>query len=37
MHHIPVMLKESLEMFEGKKLFEFFDGTVGAGGFAKQN
>ena len=35
MKHIPVMLKESLDIFEGKKLFNFFEGTVGAGGFAK--
>ena len=35
MQHIPVMLNESLKIFEGKKLFRFFEGTVGAGGFAK--
>ncbi len=28
------MLKESLDIFEGKKLTRFFEGTVGAGGFA---
>lgn len=36
MAHIPVMLKESLEIFEEKKLTLFFDGTLGAGGFAKE-
>lgn len=35
MAHIPVMLKESLEIFEGQKLSFFFDGTLGAGGFAQ--
>lgn len=35
MAHIPVMLKESLAIFEGKNLSLFFDGTLGAGGFAK--
>ena len=35
MAHIPVMLKESLEVFKGKKISLFFDGTLGAGGFAK--
>ena len=35
MKHIPVMLKESLEIFQGQKLSSFFDGTLGAGGFAK--
>ena len=35
MKHIPVLLKESLEIFEGKKLSSFFDGTLGFGGFAK--
>lgn len=35
MQHIPVMLKESLEIFEGKMISRFFEGTVGAGGFAK--
>lgn len=35
MKHIPVMLKESLEIFQGLKLSSFFDGTLGAGGFAK--
>lgn len=35
MKHIPVMLKESLEIFEGKDLRIFFDGTLGAGGFAR--
>lgn len=35
MKHIPVMLSESLEIFQGMKLSTFFDGTLGAGGFAK--
>jgi len=35
MRHIPVMLNESLEIFQGMKLSSFFDGTLGAGGFAK--
>lgn len=35
MPHVPVMLKESLEIFEGRNLSLFFDGTLGAGGFAK--
>ncbi|MCB1116571.1 MAG: 16S rRNA (cytosine(1402)-N(4))-methyltransferase [Chlamydiia bacterium] len=35
MKHIPVMLEESLEIFRGMKLSSFFDGTLGAGGFAK--
>ena len=35
MQHIPVMLKESLQVFEGKRLSSFFDATVGAGGFGK--
>ena len=35
MKHIPVMLQESLEIFSGQKLSSFFDGTLGAGGFAK--
>jgi len=35
MKHIPVMLKESLEIFQGQKLSSFFDGTLGAGGFAR--
>lgn len=34
MKHIPVMLKESLEIFQGVHLSSFFDGTLGAGGFA---
>lgn len=29
------MLNESLEIFQGMKLSSFFDGTLGAGGFAK--
>ena len=36
MAHIPVMLQESLELFEEKNLSIFFDGTLGAGGFAKE-
>lgn len=35
MGHIPVMLSESLEIFKDQKLSLFFDGTLGAGGFAK--
>lgn len=35
MKHIPVMLQESLDIFKDKKLKVFFDGTLGAGGFAK--
>ena len=33
--HVPVMLEESLNFFKSKKLRIFFDGTLGAGGFAK--
>jgi 16S rRNA (cytosine1402-N4)-methyltransferase len=29
------MLNESLEIFQGMKLSSFFDGTLGAGGFAR--
>lgn len=32
--HLPVLLKEVLEIFEGKELRVFFEGTVGAGGHA---
>lgn len=32
--HTPVMLEESLAIFRGRELRSFFDGTVGAGGFA---
>lgn len=35
MVHIPVMLKESLKIFEDQKLLNFFDGTLGAGRFAQ--
>lgn len=35
MNHIPAMLQESLNFFRGKKIRTFFDGTLGAGGFAK--
>ena len=35
MKHIPAMLQESLEIFQGQHLFSFFDATLGAGGFAK--
>jgi len=35
MVHVPVMLKESLEIFENQKIFSFFDGTLGSGAFAK--
>ncbi len=33
--HIPVLLREVLQVFEGKKLKVFFEGTVGAGGHAR--
>ena len=32
--HIPVMLEESLALFKEKAITTFFDGTLGAGGFA---
>jgi 16S rRNA (cytosine1402-N4)-methyltransferase len=35
MGHIPVLLPEVLQAFEGKDLKVFFEGTVGAGGHAK--
>src|SRR3990167_3794827 len=35
MAHIPVMLSECLAVFKEKKIKSFFDGTLGAGGFAK--
>jgi 16S rRNA (cytosine1402-N4)-methyltransferase len=35
MKHIPVLMREVLKVFEGKKLSVFFDGTLGAGGHAK--
>lgn len=35
MSHIPVLLSEVLQAFEGKHLKVFFEGTVGAGGHAK--
>lgn len=35
MKHIPVMIEESLEIFKDQKLTTFFDGTLGAAGFAK--
>lgn len=35
MKHIPVLMREVLEMFADKKLQVFFDGTLGAGGHAK--
>ncbi len=35
MKHIPVMLIESLEIFKDQKIKTFFDGTLGAAGFAK--
>lgn len=35
MKHIPVLMREVLEIFTGKSLRIFFDGTVGAGGHAK--
>ena len=36
MSHIPVMLEESLQFFQGKRMRTFFDGTLGMGGFAKR-
>ena len=33
--HIPVLLREVLQVFEGRKLKVFFEGTVGAGGHAR--
>lgn len=33
--HIPVLLKETLQVFEGMRLKVFFEGTVGAGGHAR--
>ena len=33
--HIPVLLREILQVFEGRKLKVFFEGTVGAGGHAR--
>lgn len=35
MSHIPVLLEEVLQAFEGKSLKVFFEGTVGAGNHAK--
>lgn len=35
MTHKPVLVREVLEIFAGKKLRIFFDGTVGAGGHAQ--
>ena len=35
MSHIPVMVQEVLEFFKEKQVSFFFDGTLGAGGFAK--
>ncbi|MBX7066191.1 MAG: 16S rRNA (cytosine(1402)-N(4))-methyltransferase RsmH [Parachlamydiales bacterium] len=35
MKHIPVLLREVLEVFAGQNLRTFFDGTLGAGGHAK--
>lgn len=35
MGHIPVLLPEVLQAFEGKRISVFFEGTVGAGGHAK--
>jgi 16S rRNA (cytosine1402-N4)-methyltransferase len=33
--HVPVLLREVLQVFEGKELKVFFEGTVGAGGHAR--
>jgi 16S rRNA (cytosine1402-N4)-methyltransferase len=35
MKHIPVLMREVLEIFAGKTLRVFFDGTLGAGGHAR--
>jgi 16S rRNA (cytosine1402-N4)-methyltransferase len=35
MKHIPVLMREVLEVFAGKNLRVFFDGTLGAGGHAR--
>lgn len=35
MTHIPVLMREVLEVFAGKDLRIFFDGTLGAGGHAR--
>lgn len=35
MTHIPVLLREVLEVFAGRNLRIFFDGTLGAGGHAR--
>jgi 16S rRNA (cytosine1402-N4)-methyltransferase len=35
MKHTPVLLREVLEIFAGKQLRTFFDGTLGAGGHAR--
>lgn len=35
MKHIPVLMREVLEVFAGKSLRIFFDGTLGAGGHAR--
>ncbi|PIS02411.1 MAG: 16S rRNA (cytosine(1402)-N(4))-methyltransferase [Chlamydiae bacterium CG10_big_fil_rev_8_21_14_0_10_42_34] len=34
MKHVPVLMREVLEVFAGKKLRTFFDGTLGAAGHA---
>jgi 16S rRNA (cytosine1402-N4)-methyltransferase len=33
--HLPVLLREVSEIFEGKRISLFFDGTIGAGGHAR--
>lgn len=35
MKHVPVLMREVLDVFADKKLSVFFDGTLGAGGHAK--
>lgn len=35
MVHVPVLLSEVLQAFEGRRLLVFFEGTVGAGNHAK--
>jgi 16S rRNA (cytosine1402-N4)-methyltransferase len=33
--HLPIMVTECLQYFEGKTLSVFFEGTLGAGGHAR--
>lgn len=34
-HHLPVMVEEVLEFYNGMDIRVFFDGTLGAGGHAE--